>query len=147
MRNRTRPWQFAVTVLAASVFVMWAGNFGPEGLVPVPHAYAQGVDDLAEDDLEASPDETPTDAADDVTPTDNWLSWGYRALGLGYSLVFLSLSFTLVALLVMNILTARRENVCPVHLIEGFETHLNEKRYQEAYDLAKKDESFLGQVW
>jgi biopolymer transport protein ExbB len=33
-----------------------------------------------------------------------------------------------------------------VHLVEGFEAHLNEKRYQEAYELAKNDESFLGQV-
>ena len=31
----------------------------------------------------------------------NWLSWTYEALGIGYSLIFLSLSFTLVALLVM----------------------------------------------
>jgi len=51
-----------------------------------------------------------------------------------------------VALFVMNMLTARRDNVCPVHLVEGFEGHLNEKRYQEAYDLAKNDDSFLGQV-
>ena len=61
-------------------------------------------------------------------------------------LIFLGLSFTLVALFVMNILTARRDNVCPVHLVEGFEAHLNEKRYQEAYEMAKNDESFLGQV-
>jgi biopolymer transport protein ExbB len=52
----------------------------------------------------------------------------------------------MVALFVMNLLTARRDNVCPSHLMEGFEGHLNEKRYQEAYELAKTDESFLGQV-
>ena len=69
-----------------------------------------------------------------------------QALGPGYSLIFLALSFTLMALLVMNILTARRDNVCPAFLVEGFENHLNERRYQEAYDLAKSDESFLGQV-
>ncbi|OHB71273.1 MAG: biopolymer transporter ExbB, partial [Planctomycetes bacterium RBG_13_63_9] len=57
-----------------------------------------------------------------------------------------SLSFTLVALFVMNLLTARRENVVPVALVEGFEAHLNEKRYQEAYEMAKGDDSFLGQV-
>ncbi|MFT5528123.1 MAG: biopolymer transport protein ExbB [Pirellulaceae bacterium] len=74
------------------------------------------------------------------------LEWTYEALGIGYTLIFLGLSFTLVALFVMNILTARRENVCPVHLVEGFEGHLNEKRYQEAYEMAKNDDSFLGQV-
>jgi biopolymer transport protein ExbB len=46
----------------------------------------------------------------------------------------------------MNLLTARRDNVVPVHLVESFEAHLNEKRYQEAYEMAKNDESFLGQV-
>ena len=76
----------------------------------------------------------------------NYLSWAFEALGWGYSLIFLSLSFTMVALFVMNLLTARRENVCPLHLLEGFETHLNERRYQDAYELAKSDDSFLGRV-
>jgi len=81
-----------------------------------------------------------------VPPKESYLKWMYKALGIFYSAVFLCLSFTLVALLVMNILTARRENVLPVALVEGFEAQLNEKKYQEAYELAKNDESFLGQV-
>lgn len=76
----------------------------------------------------------------------SWLAWGYEALGPGYSLIFLALSFTLGALVVMNILTARRENVCPAELIDGFEASLNEKKYQDAYELAKNDDSFLGHV-
>jgi biopolymer transport protein ExbB len=76
----------------------------------------------------------------------NYLSWMFGALGWFFSLVFLALSFTTVALFVMNLLTARRENVIPAALIEGFEGHLDEKRYQEAYEMAKADESFLGLV-
>lgn len=76
----------------------------------------------------------------------NYLTWALGALGVPYFLVFLSLSIVLVALFVMNLLTASRNNVCPVALVEGFENHLNEKRYQEAYELAKSDQSFLGQV-
>ncbi len=79
-------------------------------------------------------------------PTKNLLGWAFEALGPGYSLIFLALSFTLVALLVMNLLTARRDNVCPGDLVESFESHLNEQKYQEAYDVAKNDESFLGKV-
>lgn len=79
-------------------------------------------------------------------PEKSILEWMIEALGIGYLVVFLGLSFTLVALFVMNLLTARRENVCPVALVEGFEAHMNEKRYQEAYEMAKSDESFLGQV-
>jgi biopolymer transport protein ExbB len=129
---------FALTFAAVSLGAPW-------GLPTAPLAWGQGVDELVEDEADVdAPPPVEADRAD--TQSDNWLAWGYRALGPGYSLVFLSLSFTLVALLVMNFLAARRENVCPVHLIEGFENNLNEKRYQEAYDLAKNDESFLGQV-
>jgi len=76
----------------------------------------------------------------------SYLKWIYTALGPGYMVIFLGLSFTLVALFVMNLLTARRDNVCPMLLVETFEGHLNEKQYQEAYELAKADESFLGHV-
>jgi biopolymer transport protein ExbB len=90
-------------------------------------------------------------AADTLDPTsvaaqDTLLGFTYRSLGLRYTVAFLAISFTFVALVVMNILAARRDNVVPLALVEGFEQHLNEKRYQEAYELAKNDESFLGQV-
>ena len=84
--------------------------------------------------------------AESVPQDMSVLTWMWQALGPLYMLIFLGLSFTLVALFVMNVLTARRENVCPVSLVESFEAHLNEKQYQEAYELAKADESFLGQV-
>jgi biopolymer transport protein ExbB len=82
----------------------------------------------------------------DVPQTESVLTRMARALGWLYGPVFLCISFILVALIVMNLLSARRENVVPVALLEGFEAHLNEKRYQEAYEMAKSDESFLGQV-
>ncbi len=76
----------------------------------------------------------------------SYLSWATDSLGWFFGLVFLGLSFTLVALFVMNLLTARRENMVPSDLVTGFEQHLDEKQFQEAYDLARSDESFLGQV-
>ncbi|MEM8947015.1 MAG: MotA/TolQ/ExbB proton channel family protein [Planctomycetota bacterium] len=76
----------------------------------------------------------------------SYLSWAAKSLGWFYGLVFLGLSFTLVALFVMNLLTARRENVLPRDLVESFEQNLEAKNYQGAYDLAKGDESFLGHV-
>jgi biopolymer transport protein ExbB len=129
-----------IAVLAIAVF---AGSVeysavaqqadGPEGAVDPP-----GVAAPANADPDASPDGAGSDT--------NLLSWAISSLGWSYSIIFLSLSFTLVALIVMNALSARRENVVPSLLIQEFEAHLNEKRYQEAYDLAKNDESFLGQV-
>lgn len=74
------------------------------------------------------------------------LKWTIDSLGLQYTVVFLALSITLVSLFVMNILSARRDTLVPQELIEGFEEKLNEKKFQEAYDLARADESVLGQV-
>jgi len=97
-------------------------------------------------------DQLPTkDTADEATseagpPRKSVLQWYFQSLGWFYTIAFLGLSFTLVALIVMNLLAARRQNVVPVALVEAFEAHLNEKRYQEAYEMAKSDESFLGQV-
>jgi len=74
------------------------------------------------------------------------LSWTVESLGWPYVVIFLALSFTLVSLFVMNLLAARRETLLPQELVDGFEEKLNEKQFQEAYDLARADESVLGQV-
>ena len=95
---------------------------------------------------EAAAAQVPPGETESATDSPSYLEWAFDALGWGYSLIFLFLSFTLVALIVMNSLTARRDNVCPLPLVEAFEAHLNERQYQEAYELAKNDESFLGQV-
>jgi len=131
MRNQSSRGILAVGLLS---FWLIAGVFAAVTLLDSPVAVAQ--------EEGASADDEETSASQEKSR----LGWMYESLGLFYSLVFLGLSFTLVALFVMNILTARRENVVPVALVEGFEQHLNEKRYQEAYEMAKNDESFLGQV-
>ncbi len=99
----------------------------------------------------AAPVEEPSaeDAAaadEEAAMQESYLVWFYKALGLRYVVIFLAISFTLVAFFVMNLLVTRRDNICPLHLVETFEGHLNEKQYQEAYELAKADESILGQV-
>jgi len=107
---------------------------------------ADGAADGGEDggDYSASGDGDEEDDKEKKKKKKNLLGWMIDSLGAGYSITFLSLSFSLVALLVMNILQARRDNVVPVALVEGFENHLNEKRYQEGYEMAKNDSSFLG---
>lgn len=114
------------------------------GIATSATVYAQDADAGDAGGGGEADDEGSDDTAD--KGGGNVLSWMIEALGIGYCIIFLALSFTLVALFVMNLLTARRDNVVPIHLVEGFEAHLNEKRYQEAYEMAKADESFLGQV-
>ena len=147
MRHRVlhRPWasMFWLTLSLA------VGAFALATLAPTAWTMAQDEDIFEEEPAEA-PAAAPaaSEETDDgtVVQEKSYLAWTYEALGPGYMIIFLALSFTLVALFVMNLLTARRDNVCPMLLVETFENHLNEKRYQEAYELAKADESFLGQV-
>lgn len=76
----------------------------------------------------------------------NMLMWVIGSLGYGYLFIFLALSVTLVSLFVMNMLAARRDTLCPQELVDSFDERLNEKDFQGAYDLARTDESVLGQV-
>ena len=113
--------------------------------VALTTATAHAQDELAGDEVAAVAPEA-TEGEDAGEQRQSYLTWALKALGWQYFIVFMALSFVLVALLVMNLITASRNAVCPIQLVEGFENHLNEKRYQEAYELAKSDESFLGQV-
>lgn len=101
-----------------------------------------------EDDAEPAPDnnENEAAAADAAAGETSYLAWVFEALGVSYMLIFLGLSFTLVALFVMNLITSARSKVCPVHLVEDFEEMLDNKQYQDAYELAKEHESVLGSV-
>ena len=121
-------------------------------LVSTTWAQEQEDADVVDDDAGVNPPAAaprPAETEPASIPDEerkSYLHWALGSLGWFYSIVFLLLSFSLVALFVMNLLTARRENIVPTQLIEGFEEHLNNKQYQEAYELAKNDDSFLGQV-
>ena len=142
-------WLTAV-VPALSLALFAAGAVAVLSIADVRSAVAQAGDEEALDEEEGvEMDGAVGDAGVDESSEGSDISilrWAFKSLGVGYSLVFFSLSFMLVALFVMNLLTARRQQIVPVELVDGFEDHLNEKKYQDAFDLAKQDESFLGQV-
>ena len=134
-------------------------------LPPQWSGIAVGQDDFSEfEDVQPPADPPPAAAADAGAPdpaadaaapaaapsaaggSDNLLVWFYQSLGPYYVLIFLALSVTLVSLFVMNMLAARRDTVCPAELVESFEERLNSKDFQGAYDMARTDESVLGQV-
>jgi biopolymer transport protein ExbB len=93
---------------------------------------------IVEEDVAAA----PTEQVEEIT----YLQWAAKSLGWLYGIVFLAMSFSLVALIIMNVLTARRSNMVPSSLVADFDKLLEGKQYQQAYDLAKSDESFLGHV-
>ena len=110
-------------------------------LAPSLSAAAHAQEDEA-GDVPADPGPGSTAAP----PRQSYLGWFFGALGITYSVAFLFISFTFVAVLVMNLLSIRRDAIAPRHLSEAFEANLNEKKFQEAFDLAKSDESMLGQM-
>ncbi|HUT93566.1 MAG TPA: MotA/TolQ/ExbB proton channel family protein [Thermoguttaceae bacterium] len=163
MRHRLLSGWFGAGLCSYSLLFLALGTFSLVGFVdatavraaeekPAEPAAEGEAEQLPEfgDDEAAAPAAAPAEpeAADTGAAAQDktYLVWMWEALGLFYSVVFLALSFTLVALLVMNLLTARRDSILPTGLVEGFEAQLNEKKYQDAYEMAKNDDSFLGQV-
>jgi len=140
--SRTRSWKLAFAALLALAL-------GPEMLIqvlPVSVGVARGQEEPA---AEAPVMEAPAPAANadaSLPRRQTYLEFFFGALGWRYTIAFLVISFTFVAFLVMNLIALRRDAVCPRHLAEVFEAHLNEKKFQEAFDLAKNDESMLGQM-
>ncbi len=107
-------------------------------------APAHAQEEIEEAVVAVEKDAVGADAGNDSQTS--YLEWCARSLGWSFGPLFLGLSFTFVALLVMNMLTAKRENVIPTELVEQFEQHLSDKQFQEAYELAKNDESLLGHI-
>ncbi|MBN1589222.1 MAG: MotA/TolQ/ExbB proton channel family protein [Pirellulales bacterium] len=139
-----------LSVIAAVAFSSpapaWAQDKAPAADDKVADVDEGADDALIVEETSDPPPAAETDAADETPQDKTLLEWLFQSLGISYSVVFLTISFTLVSLLVMNILTARREALVPMALVENFENLLNEKEYQKAYELAKSDESMLGQV-
>jgi biopolymer transport protein ExbB len=142
-----KAWTFIFAMFLAVLLAQ-------EGLrlaVPVVAAAAQQDENPAPAaDAGAAPaaQAAPGAPADEsqAKPRKSLLAFFFGALGWRYTIAFLLISFTFVAFLVMNILALRRDQVCPRHLAEAFEANLNEKKFQEAFDLAKNDDSMLGQM-
>jgi biopolymer transport protein ExbB len=149
MRRLNRPLRPTANLLFGLAMAIGAATLAVQ--FDVQSAAAQGDDDVIRDEEAgaAAPAAAAADAPVAATAPPrrlNYLQWTFQSLGIGYSLIFLALSFTLVALIVMNLFNAQRNNIVPTDLIEGFEAHLNSKQYQEAYELARNDDSFLGKV-
>ncbi len=95
-----------------------------------------------------APGQAPATSEEDTGPKapSNLLAWTFQALGISYTVIFFALSITLLTLIVMNLLAARQDNICPPDLVEGVEQQLAENNPQGAAELVRTDDSFLGQV-
>lgn len=145
LRRTVQVLLLAIIAAVAGVAVLHARAATAQEIVPDEES-----DVVPEKEASPAPAAAPAPQAANAAPTAplrrSYLTWLYESLGPMYSVIFLGLSFSLVAVFVMNLLVARRSHILPPGLIEGFERHLDAKQYQEAYELARNDDSFLGKV-
>lgn len=142
-RDRGARGRWAVTLAAAMVAAVWLLPAGLWSPLVAAAAAAEPLPQTAPGDV---PDQPPPRRESSGVWNQTYVGWTFNALGLGYSIVFLGLLFSLVGMFVVNLLTARRGNVAPLELVQVFESHLNDRKYRDAYDAARQDESVLGRV-
>jgi biopolymer transport protein ExbB len=134
-------WKSAALFFALTVVVV-----GGTELVSTYSGLGVGVAQAQE---EPAAEDAPA-AAEEPAPEEqkrqSYLEFFFGALGWRYTIAFLIISFTFVAFLVMNLLSLRRDAICPRHLAAAFEANVNEKKFQEAFDVAKNDDSMMGQM-
>ncbi|PQO29934.1 MotA/TolQ/ExbB proton channel family protein [Blastopirellula marina] len=133
------PFCLALVALMVGIFLTNQTVTAQDAAEPAAEEPAADAPPAADDTADEK------DAEDGPKERISIFAWTYKALTY-YFWIFLMISIVFVALLVMNIMNARRENVVPLALVESFEACLEENQVQEAYDMAKEDESFLGKV-
>jgi len=79
--------------------------------------------------------------------SENMLLYYIRACGWGFGPIFLILSIVFVTLTIMNWLAIARNAIAPPEMIEQFQAKLENKEYQEAYELAKESDSLFGRIF
>lgn len=116
------------------------------GLLPGPPiVFAQGGENPPP--ANALADAPANDAQTDLEPTrPSYLVWFITALGPVFAPAFALISVLFVMLAVMNWIAINRKNIAPPDMLEEFATQLEEKKFQEAYEIAKESESPLGKI-
>ena len=149
--SRRVPSFALISLLCVAFSAAWFG-FGHQVFAeeqPAADEVTEEEEDAPEEAPQSPTAEPQEDAQADSQPATSevsYLQYLFEGLGWLYSIIFLTLSFVLVGMFVMCLIQLRRTNVVPPALIEEFEGLLNGKKYQEAYELAKADESMVGQV-
>ncbi|MCA8997941.1 MAG: MotA/TolQ/ExbB proton channel family protein [Planctomycetaceae bacterium] len=84
-------------------------------------------------------------AQDEPEEEQTFLSWMIEASG-WWGALLLAVSFVMVAVIMMNLLQVRRDNLLPEAFVAAFEEKLGSKDYQGAYELARGDDSLIARV-
>ena len=126
------------------------GTLACLALQTAPAVQAQDAEKKAAAEAPAEAKEAPKEAASEAPaetkkPTENLLQWAIRASGpIGAGLLVLSIYFT--ALVIKLFLELRVSEAVPAALVEKLEAAIKEKKFQEAYDACKENDSILARL-
>jgi biopolymer transport protein ExbB len=84
-------------------------------------------------------------AAPPTAEKKSFIRWVYDAEGI-FFFPQLGISIAVVALITTNLLATRRNLFLPEEFTKNFESQVKEKKFKEAFELAKKEESFVGRL-
>jgi biopolymer transport protein ExbB len=138
-----RAWVFLILVAG---FWVWISS-GAAGLVLAQEA---GKTDAAKDEAAAeapakSAGAPAANAGTTPPPTRNMLQWAIHASGpIGGFLLLLSIYFT--ALVIRLFMEFRVIEAVPASLVERLEAAIRDKKFQDAYDACKDNDSFLARL-
>jgi biopolymer transport protein ExbB len=112
---------------------------------------APGKEDKAEAPAAAAEEPAKSAAAPGVAagatppPRENMLQWAIRASGpIGACLLLLSIYFT--ALVIRLFMEFRVSEAVPVALVDKLEAAIRDKKFQDAYDVCKDNDSYLARL-
>lgn len=149
-KPRTRSWYgFAICVAVLAGIMSGYLTVGITPSFAFQDAAADADDDEGEAVEKPAVDKDATDDKqdeDESEQADSFLVVMIKANGFVFGPLLLSLSFVMVALIMMNVLQVRRDNLLPAAFIESFEERITAKDYQGAYETAKSDDSVVARV-
>jgi biopolymer transport protein ExbB len=141
---RGRGWSLALFVAGCLACLSWA---------PVPSVFGQDEKKAADPAPAAEAAPAPAEAApaasneaaSSAPPRKSLLRWAIEASGpIGFFLLCLSIYFT--ALVIKLFMELRVSEAVPPALVEKLETAIKERKFQEAYDVCRDNESFLARL-
>ncbi|MGO9465829.1 MAG: MotA/TolQ/ExbB proton channel family protein [Isosphaeraceae bacterium] len=148
-------WAWLVFTLLSSGLVWFAtsgmglarAQDAGKGDAPAAKEAAPPKNDPADEPAPAAKSPAPAGAAEGTAPPgpESLLHLAIRASGpIGFFLLLLSIYFT--ALVIRLFMEFRVSEAVPTPLVERLETAIKDKKFQDAYDVCKDNDSFLARL-
>ena len=148
-RTRQRQiWQatsLLMVITAMLVASMPGSGFAFQEAEPAEAEATEPAPEPAGNEATGGGEESGSDDEGAIGNDQTFLSWMIQASG-AFGAVLLLISFIMVAVIMMNLLQVRRDNLLPEGFVAAFEDKLNAQDYQGAYEIARGDESLIARV-